>query len=103
MALDALKHFHDRFESFLRSSFDPELVIRIIGSNPLPQIRNLCRENGWQLHADVSDDQFSKLLSESTFSLLPLPTRPVPNSSLFDRWEVAYHFFPHWLLNRKAS
>lgn len=71
MALDALKHFHDRFESFLRSSFDPELVIRIIGSNPLPQIRNLCRENGWQLHADVSDDQFSKLLSESTFSLLP--------------------------------
>lgn len=71
MALDALRHFHNKFQPTLRTTFREQLLVRVIGSNPLRSVRELCAKEGWDLRANVSDEELSTLLSESTFTFLP--------------------------------
>ena len=71
MAMDALDHFRTRFEPTLRAAFGSKLEIRIIGSQPAPAVVELCRTAGWKLFPDVPEDDFTRLLNESTFTLLP--------------------------------
>ena len=73
MAGDALQHFHEHYEPALREAFGSRLSIRVVGSQPTRIVKKLCRVLDWKLHADVTDDALSALLSESTFTILPFP------------------------------
>jgi hypothetical protein len=70
---DALSHFHTHFEPALRQAFGSHLTIQIIGSQPTPQIEQLCAGNQWQLFPNVSDERLEELLAATTFTLLPFP------------------------------
>lgn len=73
MATDALQHFRTHFEPALRAAFGSRLRIRVVGSQPSAGVAKLLAQTDWRLHADVTDEELSRLLRESTFTILPFP------------------------------
>ncbi|RMF52225.1 MAG: glycosyltransferase [Bacteroidetes bacterium] len=73
MNLDALVHFARNYLPPLREHFGAALEVAVAGSTPSPAVRALCREQGWALHPDVSDDDLRRLYERTTFALLPFP------------------------------
>jgi hypothetical protein len=73
MASDALHHFRAVLLPGLQAAFREKLVVRVVGSGPSSEVKKLARQTGWELHADVSDEQLARLLRESTFTILPFP------------------------------
>lgn len=71
MNYDALTHFGGHFYPTLAERLGNDLLIQIVGSNPTLQVQQLCKELGWQLHANVDDATLGQLLQEADFSILP--------------------------------
>lgn len=73
MAADALQHFQTAFLPQLQRALGEKFVVRMVGSAPSLAVQKLARQPGWELYADVTDEQLARLPRESTFTLLPFP------------------------------
>jgi glycosyltransferase involved in cell wall biosynthesis len=67
MNQDALRHFASRFWPMLRETAE----LRVAGSNPPVSVDRLCREHGWHLCPNVSQEQLERLYREAHFAVLP--------------------------------
>lgn len=67
MNTDALNFFAARFWPALRES--SRMVV--MGSNPTPEIVGLCRQSGWDLIPDVTEQKAAEVFEEAHFVVLP--------------------------------
>jgi glycosyltransferase involved in cell wall biosynthesis len=72
MNFDAIHHFADSFLPTLLANLGP-VDVRIVGSNPSPAVKTLCERNGFEMFADVSDDDLATHFAWADFSMLPFP------------------------------
>lgn len=68
---DALINLNKKFAPILFNSLGNNLTIRVVGSNPSKLIQDLCIDNNWELHPNVSDDKMRELIQSSTFTIMP--------------------------------
>lgn len=68
---DALSFFSEIFYPKLKKYFGERLEVLIVGSNPSKRTRRLCEAAGWELRANVSDEELEHLYAISLFSILP--------------------------------
>jgi len=73
MNLDALVFFRDNYYPDIKANVNNRVDIHIAGSNPSSKIMQLCKQNGWKLHANLSDDQLAALYQSAHLSILPFP------------------------------
>jgi glycosyltransferase involved in cell wall biosynthesis len=71
MNLDALLFFKDKFWGLLKECFHENIDVWIAGSHPTSSVINLCKNQGWALHSDISDDDLNSLYAAATFGILP--------------------------------
>jgi glycosyltransferase involved in cell wall biosynthesis len=71
MNLDALRNFARRFFLPIKQELGPELRMQVAGSRPSKAVKELCRNNQWELYPDVSEEELSKLLRQAAFTVLP--------------------------------
>lgn len=71
MNLDALLFFKDKFWGLLKEYFHEDIDVWIAGSRPTSSVINLCRNQGWSLHPDISEDNLNSLYGVATFGILP--------------------------------
>jgi glycosyltransferase involved in cell wall biosynthesis len=71
MNLDALLFFKDRFWGLLKGYFHECINVWIAGSHPTSSVINLCKNQGWVLYPDISDDYLDSLYATATFGILP--------------------------------
>ena len=71
MNYDALTCFAEKFYPVLHNRLGKTLSIQIVGSSPSSQVRQLCSNMNWNLHANVSDAELRGLLQAASFSILP--------------------------------
>jgi glycosyltransferase involved in cell wall biosynthesis len=69
--LDAIEFFKEDFYPLLKGGLGGDLEVLVVGSNPSDKVSRLCREMGWMLYPDVSDEELRRLYRTSTFSILP--------------------------------
>jgi hypothetical protein len=69
--LDALEFFREDFCRPLEEGLGGDLEVLVVGSKPSDRVARLCREMGWKLYPDVSDEELGRLYRTSTFSILP--------------------------------
>ena len=67
MNVDALSHLRDHFWETLKS----DARLTVIGSNPGSEVTELCKQQGWQLIANATDEQLDEAYERSHFALLP--------------------------------
>lgn len=73
MNYDALVWFSVEIFPRLSEAFGSDLKINIIGSNPTEKVVNLCKNMGWDLYPNASDEFVADTLEGSDFTLLPFP------------------------------
>jgi hypothetical protein len=73
MNFDALDYFESRFYPIILQKAERPIKVVVAGSSPSQSVRQLCRRNRWELHADVSEDALSALYGRACFSILPFP------------------------------
>lgn len=73
MNYDALVWFSVEIFPKLSEAFGSELKINIIGSNPIEKVISLCKNMGWDLYPNASDEFVADTLDGSDFTLLPFP------------------------------
>jgi glycosyltransferase involved in cell wall biosynthesis len=71
MNMDALLFFKDNFWGLLKECFHEDIDVWIAGSCPTSSIINLCKNQGWALYPNVSDDLLDSLYATATFGILP--------------------------------
>jgi hypothetical protein len=71
MNFDALSHFSQHFYPLLKQVLVDQLEVEVVGSTPTEAVKQLCKANGWSLHADVGDDELDRRYQSATFSILP--------------------------------
>lgn len=71
MNIDCLNYFADYFYPLIHKAFAEQITIHVVGSNPPPIIVRLCRNHGWTLRANLSDEEVDTEFLQATFSLLP--------------------------------
>lgn len=91
MNYDALLFFSQTFFLEIRKFFGEQVIVQVIGSNPTNQVKRIVRHHGWELHSDVSDSELVKLLSKSSFGILPFP---YSTGSKLKELEYIRHFLP---------
>jgi hypothetical protein len=69
--LDAIEFFKEDFYPLLKTELGGDLEILVVESNPSDKVSRLCRDTGWTLYPDVSDEELRRLYRTSTFSILP--------------------------------
>jgi len=69
--LDAIEFFKKDFYPLLKAGLGGDLEVLVVGSNPSDNVSRLCRDLGWMLYPDVSDEELTRLYRTSTFSILP--------------------------------
>ena len=69
--LDALEFFREAFYPVLKESLAGDLEVLVVGSNPSGKVTRICRDMGWRLYSNVSDEELKHLYRMSTFSILP--------------------------------
>ena len=69
--LDAIEFFKKDFYPLLKAGLGGDLEVLVVGSNPSDKVSRLCRDLGWMLYPDVSDEELTRLYRTSTFSILP--------------------------------
>jgi glycosyltransferase involved in cell wall biosynthesis len=67
MNKNALEHFASTFWPQLRSV----ARLRVVGSNPSPDVLRLCQDQGWELRANVSEDGLNQAYEDAHFAILP--------------------------------
>jgi glycosyltransferase involved in cell wall biosynthesis len=72
MNMDAIKHFAEEYLPAIREQLE-EVDVKIVGSNPTPDVQRLCRHYGFELFANVSDTELAQHFAWADFSLLPFP------------------------------
>jgi glycosyltransferase involved in cell wall biosynthesis len=73
MNYDAIVFFAIKFQPVLHQGFPDGLEVRIVGSNPTAQVDILCSSKGWDLRANVTEDEIVACYGWADFSLLPFP------------------------------
>ena len=73
MAADALLYFRHEIMPSLIGKYGRRLQIQVAGSNPTDKVRQLCVQAGWALRQNLSDDEITAVLHETTFTILPFP------------------------------
>jgi hypothetical protein len=73
MNYDALLHFSRLYQPILKIAFGGKIIVRIVGSNPSHNIKQLVQREGWELYENVTDADLARLLRESLFTFLPFP------------------------------
>ncbi|MDF2463004.1 MAG: glycosyl transferase group 1 [Ramlibacter sp.] len=71
MNIDALLLFESKYLPDLRLYRGGAVVVKVVGSNPSSDVMKLCSRNGWNLYADVSDQELSDHLLDSDFLIMP--------------------------------
>lgn len=71
MNFDALSHFSQHFYPLMKQALADQLEVEVVGSTPTDPVKQLCKANGWALHADVGDDELNRRYQSATFSILP--------------------------------
>lgn len=69
--LDAIEFFKECFYPLLKARLGGDLEVLVVGSSPSDKVSRLCRDMGWMLYSDVSDEELTRLYRTSTFSILP--------------------------------
>src|SRR4028119_1209634 len=69
--LDAIEFFKKDFYPLLKAEVGGDLEVLVVGSNPSAKVSRLCKDMGWMLHPDVSDEELTRLYRTATFSILP--------------------------------
>ena len=69
--LDALEFFKEDFYPQLKAGLGGDLEVLVVGSNPSDKVSRLCRDMGWMLYPDVSDEELTRLYRTAMFSILP--------------------------------
>jgi hypothetical protein len=67
MNTDALQFFAARFWPALRET----CRMVVMGSHPIPEVVGLCRQSGWDLIPDVSEEKATQVFEETHFVVLP--------------------------------
>jgi glycosyltransferase involved in cell wall biosynthesis len=67
MNQDALTHFARTFWPALRDS----VRLRVVGSNPPPELARRCHSLGWELRASVSEAGLTEAYSDAHYAILP--------------------------------
>lgn len=67
MNRDALVHFAKRFWPALRDS----ARLRVVGSNPPPELAKLCHSLRWELRANVSEAGLTEAYADAHYAILP--------------------------------
>ena len=67
MNRDALAHFARTFWPALRDS----ARLRVVGSNPPPELAKLCHSLGWELRANVSEAGLTAAYADAHYAILP--------------------------------
>jgi glycosyltransferase involved in cell wall biosynthesis len=67
MNRDALAHFAKTFWPELRDS----CRLRVVGSNPPPELAKLCQALGWELRANVSEAGLTDAYADAHYAILP--------------------------------
>ena len=70
---DALVFFEKHFWPTLKEQFGSQVQVYVAGSRPTTAVRRLCVAQGWQLFADISDDDLQRLFVQANFAILPFP------------------------------
>jgi hypothetical protein len=73
MNYDALFHFSWLYQPILKTAFDRNITVRIVGSNPSQKIKQLVQRENWDLYENVTDIELARLVRESLFTFLPFP------------------------------
>ncbi len=68
---DALEVFRKSFYPQLNEEFGNELEVLVVGSNPSRKVTKLCKNMGWTLYPNVTDQRLAELYETVTFSILP--------------------------------
>lgn len=71
MNIDAIMHFGEKYHPALKEEFGDRLEVVIAGRSPAASAVAYCNKMGWQLHANLSDEELDQAYLSSTFSLLP--------------------------------
>lgn len=72
MNMDAVRHFAENYLPTMEYLLGA-VEIRIVGSNPAPDVQRLCREHGFELFANVSGTELARHFAWADFSILPFP------------------------------
>ncbi len=67
MSLDAIRHFSTDFWPVLKDIVEPVIA----GANPSATIRSLASKNGWELRADLTEEQVDRIFEESHYAIMP--------------------------------
>jgi hypothetical protein len=71
MNFDAIQYFARRFFPVVHSRLNGALEIKVIGSNPSPELARFCRSHNFSLHPNVSDEELDQHFDWADFSILP--------------------------------
>ncbi len=71
MNLDALLFFRDKFWQLLKDHFGEGIEVWVAGSRPTASVESLCKQQGWALYPDISDEKLYSLYTSATFGILP--------------------------------
>jgi glycosyltransferase involved in cell wall biosynthesis len=69
--LDAIEFFKKDFYPLLKAEVGGDLEVLVVGSNPSAKVSRLCKDMGWMLYPNVSDEELTRLYRTATFSILP--------------------------------
>jgi glycosyltransferase involved in cell wall biosynthesis len=71
MNFDAIKYFYEKFLPTITTMISGKVTVRIVGSTPSNDVINFCRKVGFQLFADVSDEELKYVYGLTDFAILP--------------------------------
>lgn len=69
--IDAIRWFHKSIMPRVKAS-NSSINLKIVGSNATEEVKNICREGGYELLGFVSDEELKKLYKETRIVVAPL-------------------------------
>lgn len=81
--LEALQHFESKFWPALQQAFGKHVAFYVIGSSPSQPLKEMVQRLGWNLRADLDDEQFTAEVASCHYSVLPFPYTSGTKHKLF--------------------
>ncbi len=103
MNYDAIKYFAEKFYPVVRKGLAGQLDVRIVGSNPSPQVVQFCSHMDWSLCANVSEDELNEYYAWADFSILPFAYATGGKLKLLKSLSQAVPFLATEALNGQLS
>lgn len=72
MNSDAIRHFAEKFLPTINERTG-KVQVKVVGSNPTSEVEKLCQKYGFDLFANVSEDELAAHFAWADFSILPFP------------------------------